>query len=265
MESDESSKRYFISMLKEIDKAKRLTIEILRKHSLCNIKVIERAGKSVKDPNPLSSMLMAINQKYPISVKRSVAKSTKLPTRFLQDEGRTLDMHDRSRILCKLEAIDWWIDVSPLPNELTIDTINLLYKKHKDEAKLYYSIDWLKPIKFGQTNIERKKVNTNQPLINIKKQDAPKLIEQCLFPDSVIPYTQFPESILNKAKEIIKISLTDQMTIISQMRILLNQFDSGTKTLPVIPGISESISSIQHALYGSNYKITQLKIKQDLL
>jgi hypothetical protein len=85
---------------------------------MMNLKLIERSSRSRKDPSPISCAMSTVELKYPISVDRSKAIEHKIPIKFLcPTKHNREDHHTHDRILCRKEAIDWWVSESEVPNE----------------------------------------------------------------------------------------------------------------------------------------------------
>lgn len=86
--------------------APKKTIEILRNTPLCDTKGVKRASRDVKHPNPLSSTMATMSQKYPITINKERAIRYKVPEElYLKVE----DNHIGGRLLCRKEAVDWWV------------------------------------------------------------------------------------------------------------------------------------------------------------
>lgn len=136
---------------------------------MMNLKLIEKSARSKKDPSPLGSAMAMMRLKYPISIKKEKAMSYSLPTNmlFLGREGE--DKHTHGRILCKKEAINWWVTKSRVPDENIVQAIRILYGPLEKEVEAYFSINWRDArIKFGQPVIERRYVPTQTPAFRMR-------------------------------------------------------------------------------------------------
>nr|QED21505.1 PB2 [Lestrade virus] len=255
-------KKYFLSILNKIKNASDATLDIIADNELCNIKLIERSSKSMKDPNPLATVMSTMALKYPLSIDREKAKKYNIPKEFLQSEGASevRDMHHASRILCKKEAIDWWVDESPLPDDSIKAVIDILFRMPREEVKKYYSIEW-QSIRIGQVNVERKMIQTKEPLIAADKRTRETIIESIFFPDAVICYEHFPESLTKGVRELVKANVCSHMALASQMRVVLSQLDPRFKIIPVPSGFPDHIAGIKHAIMGANFTIRHRPIK----
>lgn len=60
-------------------KAPALSISILRETPACNIDVIRRSAKDIRDPNPLQNTMAHLSRKYPISLNTAKAKKHHVP------------------------------------------------------------------------------------------------------------------------------------------------------------------------------------------
>jgi hypothetical protein len=52
-------------------------------------------------------------------------------------------MHYHAKILCKNEAINWWIEQSEIPSSETKEVTDDL-KQHRNKTAAYYGINWAK-------------------------------------------------------------------------------------------------------------------------
>src|SRR5258705_212842 len=98
-----------LGLINTADEAK---LKLLRSTPMNNLKVAKRLSHDNRDPNPLSSTMTGIIQKYPISVDLEEAAKFDMPARFMAP-GR--DNERYSRGLCTLEAVEWWITKSEVP------------------------------------------------------------------------------------------------------------------------------------------------------
>nr|QPZ88430.1 putative polymerase PB2 [Soybean thrips quaranja-like virus 1] len=255
----ENDKTYLMHCVNLILGAHKDTVKILRENPMSNVKLIERSGKCLKDPNPLSSAMANMSLKYPISIDRAKAKQYGVPETYLDSKE---DMHYHGRILCKKEAIDWWVDYSPDLTEGQKHAIDILMEGHRDEVKSYYSIDWSQGrIEWSKPNIERRRVPTRSVLLHVDPKLREQLVAQTLMPDHVIPYFTITRSMKDKMDSILKLKLIDKSSIGTQVRMLLNQMDPRVRTLPVLAGLNEHKARIKHCIMGPNHSISGLDLK----
>nr|QMP82116.1 polymerase PB2 [Hymenopteran orthomyxo-related virus OKIAV173] len=238
-----------------INNADKKTIDLLMKNPMNNLKLIERSSKCLKDPNPLASTMAVMSTKFPLSIDKEKAILARMPNKYLNvREGVIGDTHHHGRILCKKEAIEWWITKSEVPTKETQDVIDILMKQHRKEVSDYYSMNWLKAsIKWGQPNLERRRVNTREPLVQIDPTIRDQAIMQALMPDFTIPFMRVTDNDIKQVKDILNISVTSKMQLSTQIRVLVNQMDSRRRVLPVLPGSSDHLSSMKHAIMHSNF------------
>lgn len=90
-------------------------MQIIKSQKMCNVRLVERSAKCIKDPNPLSSTMAVMTQKYPLSVKRTKIKKYSLPKEFFPSKPVD-DTHRHDRVLCRKEAVDYWAGVSAIPS-----------------------------------------------------------------------------------------------------------------------------------------------------
>jgi hypothetical protein len=249
-------------LARKINNAAAESIGILRGQSMCNIKLIERSSKSMKDPNPLSSTLSVLSQKYPLSVDVEKTKKYKVPLQYLLTKnGKPVwDTHNTGRVLCKKEAIEWWMDKSEMPTQELINVIDILYRHHRGETEKYYSSDWNTGVRFGITNVERRVVNTNDPIITADRRTREKLVETVLFPQLVVPYEEYPDYLKQQLVDLMGTTIGSHISLPSQIRILLNQLDPRARVLPIIPGTHEGHAELKHAIMGPNFVMRDVKV-----
>lgn len=101
-----------------------------------------------------------INRKFPLQINKRNADNFRIPSQYLAGIS---DHHNHNNILCKKETVSWWAQHSPMPDENQIRTIDLLYKKHRDETKEYFSINWHNAvIKFGKMVMTKQITTTHR-------------------------------------------------------------------------------------------------------
>lgn len=232
-------------------------IEIMRTQKMMNLKLIERSAKSKKDPSPLVTAMATMGLKFPITVDTQKALECDMPREFLWQGKKGEDYHTHGRTLCKKEAVDWWVEKIEVPGEDVVRVIDLLYTNSRYEVHCYKSVAWGNSrIKFGPPVIERRNVSTRRPIVNIEKKLREQLIKQALFPDLSLPNEIITQDMLSQVKELIEIGIDSKMTLASQIRILLTQMDPRIRYLPLIPGSPEITVGFKHAMYHSNFTLT---------
>nr|QMP82396.1 polymerase PB2 [Coleopteran orthomyxo-related virus OKIAV158] len=254
MPSGEETKKYLMNIIKSINRANPQTIEILRNQPMCNIKLIERSSKNTKDPNPLMTTMSTMSQKYPISIDKTRAEMSKIPHAFLgvKDGKYIYDSHRHNRILCKKEAIEWWIENSNLPSDKTIKVIDILFQTPRKDVEAYYNVEW-KSVRIGTVNTERKLISTRTPLIKADKPTREKAVERLFFPLTTIAYDPIPDSMMTNLKALVDDNLATNISLPSQIRIFLNLLDPKNRVLPLPSNFDERLAPMKHALMGSNF------------
>jgi len=253
----EKRKEYLLEIIKAINGADARTLQIIRENPLCNARLIERSSKSTKDPNPLSTTLSTITQKYPISIDVRMAQKYNVPKDLLcvRNDKPVKDSRIHDRVLCKKEAVDWWVCQSNLPDKPTVDLINLIFKPHYKEVTKYYDMEW-PIIRVGTPNLEKRSINTRTPLINTDKATRQKAVEAIFFPEYAVLYDPIPTNLLGQLRTIASQEIASNMSLSSQLRIFMNSLDPKTRTLPVPPGFRDEYTSLKHAIIGSNFVCT---------
>nr|AVR52568.1 PB2 [Photinus pyralis orthomyxo-like virus 1] len=255
-------KKLFLECLRKIVKAKHQSVNIMRSYNMNNMKLIERSSRCIKDPNPLASTMSTLSQKYPITVDSQRYKEYKVPNEYIYKRGRKNeeevdDSHRHNRVLCKKEAVDWWVSASPVPEPDTVALINILFEQPRKEVKDYYSMRWGDTrVRFGRPNLERSSVSTKKPVIEVDRSIRKTLLKTALFPHLCSPAERVPREDLEKMEKLMKLRLTTKMSLPRQIRILMCSMDPHRRVLPVIPGTMDLLAPMVHALRHNNFVIT---------
>jgi len=272
MNDENPHKKLLMLKAKTILTSRKQVIEILRNQKMMNLKLIEKSARSKKDPSPINSAMSTMGLKYPITLDKERAVKYGVPSIYLAKGKQGEDKHTHGRILCKKEAIDWWVERSDIPSKEVQASIDILYRQSKEEVDRYYGIDWSESrIKYGPPVIERRYVKTKTPLFEIPSSIQNSLIKETLFPDLTIPDKRITPNMKNDARELVTLALEGKLTLSSQIRILLSSLDPKVRCLPMIPGSSESTANMKHSLCHSNFVITNVvvaereKIKTDTM
>uniref|UniRef100_A0AAT9JA19 Polymerase PB2 n=1 Tax=Cryptocercus meridianus orthomyxovirus 2 TaxID=3133493 RepID=A0AAT9JA19_9ORTO len=249
---DSTSKEVLLSLCKKIKEANRGSIDILRTQPVCNLKIVQRRAKNIKDPNPLSSMMSTISTKYPLSVDIERASKVGLPREFLYLK----DAHQHGRVLCKLEAVDWYLNNSKAPTNDIKKAIDILFETKRNQVKFYYSFDWSRArISHGETYIQRSLINMQESSIKIPRNQKVEYIMACMMPQYILDYGQLNKDLLDDLKKIRDLNLLSKMTIQSQLRILMNTLDEKPRFVPCLVNASVEVNRIRHAFATNRYKI----------
>lgn len=256
----EHDKTLLLNLCKMITNAGFRTIECLRTNTMSNLKLIDRSSRCVKDPNPLASTMSIISTKYPISVDKEIVIKSGVPNKYYyKNHSIQDDTHYHGRVLCKKEAVDWWITNSTIPDEDTIESISILTASTKKDVSLYNSINWSESrIQWGPPNLERRRISTKNPLAKVDPTIREQVIMQTLMPDHTLPHSRVTKDDLTSIKGLADLSLPSKMSLSAQLRILLNQLDPKKRMLPVIPGCSDIIGPIKHALVHNNFVLNNI-------
>uniref|UniRef100_A0AAT9J9Q7 Polymerase PB2 n=1 Tax=Blattella germanica orthomyxovirus 1 TaxID=3133491 RepID=A0AAT9J9Q7_9ORTO len=248
-------KKIFLHCIRSINNVSDRALTILRTNKISNMRMIERNSKSLKDPNPITSTMVCMASKYPITVDKTKCDKYKIPSRFMheRDEDIIADTRKHDRVLCKKEAIDWWIDNAEVPKEGLLGVINTLYKEPREQVRLYLKIDWSKTeLRFGPPVIERRLVPTRDVPHFIPHNLREPLLKEILFPELTLPDSRITGDLIGKMKEIVDTGIQSRLSLPRQIRILLNHMDPKLRTLPVLPGMSNKTLSLKHAIIHNN-------------
>nr|DBA44340.1 TPA_asm: polymerase PB2 [Diachasmavirus orthomyxi] len=264
METDNTNKSVLMLLINKIKKANAKSIAILRNNPMSNLKLIERSSKCIKDPNPLNSMMMTINTKYPITVNADKARNYGVPDEFLCPGKKGEDVHYHGRQLCKLSTINWWLENSKKVEDDTKLTVDILYKQVRKDVNNYYNLNWeASRVQFGVVNLERKLVNTRNPDIVVPRNLIKPLLMQTLMPDHTIPFDDIPSHIKGEFSDMIKQTPLEKINLCTQLRVLQGSLDEKKRVLPVQPGISEQMAQFSYAMRQNNIALSGLHWKRE--
>lgn len=255
MENDNKMKEQLMIAIREINKANKGTINILRNTEVNNVRMIERNSKNVKDPNPLMSAMSNMSKKYPISINKEKASKYGVPSMLLGP----MDTHLHERISAKKESIDWWIKNAKVPREELLEVINVVCRKHAKSVSDYYDIDWSNTeFQFGRVELERVRSRIQTPLMEIPHSLRDEALIQAFLPDSTIHREYIENEILQTLKDKMGEMTAPTMNWASQLRILKSQLDPKVRCLPSFSGISEDLVELKHALLHQNFRVKRM-------
>lgn len=110
--------------------------------------------------------MMAMTTNYPIRARRETLVKYEVPPEFIGGS----DSRVQGYAQCKIDAIDWWIERSRLPNDEVRQVIDVLAAKPRKEVEDYLKINWRgTTILKGYSNLERKAVATQRPIVKIPR------------------------------------------------------------------------------------------------
>lgn len=227
--------------------------------------IVERSSKCVKDPSPLTSTMVSLSRKFPLSIDREKALRYKVPENLMHkvEQKKTEDMHRHGRILCKKEVIDWWVDKSSLPSPSIIETINVLYKQQKEEVEEYFKINWFdSEIHFGNVVLNRENVATRVPIVNVSRDNRKAVVIQTLMPDLVVHYPMRLRHELVELKSLTNLSALAQISLSTQARLLLTSMDERRRWLPVPTGHLEKHVQMKHAFIQISSEVKPNKLPE---
>nr|AVR52573.1 PB2 [Photinus pyralis orthomyxo-like virus 2] len=254
----EKKKEYLMMKLKKVLAASSRTIDKARRMKMYNLKLIERSSKCVKDPNPLGTAMGLMGTKYPLVLRRRDALKQGMPKSLIApSKGESEDRHRHGWTLCRKEAVDWWVSSSEVPNEESIEVINLLYKNSRNEVHNYYQMNWERAsIQWGHVILERRIVPTRDPIANVPKSLREHAVKQILFRDYTLPSYKVTTTTLESLRDFMNMSLSSKVALSKQIRVLLNELDPRERCLPVTSGMEAGFSPLKHALTHTNFVVT---------
>nr|UQS95354.1 MAG: PB2 [Byreska virus] len=257
-ESQRKAKKELLMMIcQKINKSSPGARKILKETPICNLRQIAREAKNVKDPNPLQTMMNSISQKWPITVDKEKARKCGLPKEFLGGK----DIHGFGRRLCKLDAIQWYVQNCGLPSDDVRESIRVLFKTKTEQVSEYYEWDWANGVVyFGDKMMVRAMVNMNKPLVELPQRQRNQYIIAAMFPEQMINWRCIDSGILEKMSDLKRLTIDAKLPIISQIRILSSFADPKPRMIPTCPSIAMSAQPIRHAFASHNHLIRVSKI-----
>nr|QRW42567.1 MAG: polymerase PB2 [Astopletus virus] len=248
----EEAKRILMALVQKVNKASVNTISILRTTPLCNLKTIQRRSKNLKDPNPLSSMMIATSNRYPLSVDTKKAAECKLPREFLGGP----DSHQYGRTLCKIEALQWYSDHAPPPTDETKAAVDILFKAKRKEVRDHYAKDWEHSIiRYGAVLLVRKPVPTQEVVFEVPPGQRHDYLIAALMPDHYTNRGNLDPEILERLNEVKVLSIGAKLMLQSQLRILLNMFDPKVRFIPALDTASDNLNRVRYTVASGTHRV----------
>lgn len=243
-EKTKAAKKRLLDICSKTLKLSEGSRDILRKVPVCNLRQIERQAKNLKDPSPLQTMMASISEKYPISIDAEKARLARVPSEFLGPK----DTHRHGRIICKKEAITWFINESEPPGEGVRKAMDVLYQTQRRLYSDYSAWDWsMARINYGQQELRRETVRTNVPLMEVPRGERTNLLIAVLFPESVIHWENIDKGLLDKLKEFVYKISDAKVPILHTIRLVGSMMDPRERTIPISPSLPRSVHYFRHA------------------
>lgn len=258
MEANLDFSDVLMNCVRMIIKAPALSISILRDTPACNIDVIRRSAKDIRDPNPLQTTMAHLSRKFPISLNTAKARKHRAPPEFLSN---ALDNHRRERTLARLDAIDWWVTQAPLPSTEHQNLIDVLYAFPRKEVKDYMSINWQDTrVRFGWVLMNKEVVSTRAPAIKVPRHLQESMILQALLPDFTLKYEATCPELEANLKAIIDANPSTKMSFMQQVRIIMQHLDSRPRLQPMTVGTSDATGVFRYAISQGNFSLRGIKL-----
>lgn len=256
MENEQENKARFMKAIRMINNARTLTLKYMKKYPAFLTRTIDRNSKTIRDSDPLSSTLVAVRQKFPITVKRNHP--------FLRVLPKDLYMHREDtryfgRIPAKKEAVLVYQSLQEQPSEEEIKVINAIFDHNLRFWNQLKIIDWSKvTLIYGIPNLERRIVITNpidEPVDRMYRIDA---IAQALGISSLLEYNSVPDYAIQTIKRMLNSEQMGVRSLATTIHMIRNMLDEQPRFLPVIPGISSHFSRVFHAIFQPTYRAVGL-------
>jgi len=131
---------------------------ICREQPINVLRAIQRAGYLQRDPNPLTTTMIAMGTKYHILVdKRKLEGFAYNPENLCP----VPDTRRYNKIPAKMEIIEDWLNAPMEPNPDNEKAIEQYYAQHCRDVKKYFNYDWANSrIQFGPTTLQRVRIQT---------------------------------------------------------------------------------------------------------
>nr|BEJ26073.1 polymerase basic 2 [Aedes orthomyxo-like virus 2] len=245
-------KKGLLALAEKIVTANQGTINILKNTPLCNLKTVQRNAKNLKDPAPLQSMIAVISTKYPLSVDSAKAAKYNLPSHLLDKN----DAHQYGRRRCKMEAVGWFLEHVPVPNDDIKRAVDILFRAKREEVKAHYEIPWARStIRFGKTCLLRQLVPTQEVVFKVPLHQRVEYLMTALMPHLSIMYPSLDPAVVEELKVLTNLNLDSKLTIQSQLRILLNMMDSKPRYMPALPEYPHTVNRARYTIASANHLI----------
>jgi hypothetical protein len=228
---------------------------IIRERKMYHAKLIERSSRCTKDPNPLATTMILLNQKYPIALSVPETKKYGIPKTFLAPTNNpsSEDSHRHDHVLARMEVINWWIENSEMPNEQNVRLSDILFMQSDKDVSSYFAQNWSKSsLKWGTPILQRNKVRTKEPIVDIPQHLRVSAIKEMFFPHYTVPNVSLPPSIVTELKEKMNVVLEDNLPLSKQVRIVLNSLDPKERYLPTLASSGDNNIPIKHAIVHNN-------------
>nr|QRW42440.1 MAG: polymerase PB2 [Wuhan Mosquito Virus 6] len=253
----EALKKRFLEACRMVTKMPEKSDEYLTSIPICNLRQLERLASSKKDPVPVLTTQSNISEEYPISVNLERAKECGMPSNLL---GRR-DTHSFGRVVCKKEAIDWFIDNSEVPAEELKSAIDVIYRTQRRMAEDYYRHDWERAhVKYGPHVMRRETVCMNKVIIDIPLPLRVPTLIAALFPNTVVNWETIDKGFLDSLRIQLDQLFVTKLPILHQMRLLINMMDPRIRTLPVSPSLPKEIAYFRHAFSSPLHMVRVLTL-----
>uniref|UniRef100_W8C842 Polymerase PB2 n=1 Tax=Ceratitis capitata TaxID=7213 RepID=W8C842_CERCA len=233
------------------------TIKILQGNSVSQINTIERNSKSIKDPDPLSSMLSNIAMKYPITISTSSIKSYKIPQEYVMKSG---DLRKYNRTPCKLETIDWYLNNSDDPKQEVKEVIQGMMSSGITRLNKIMTMSW-KNLNYSvcRTQFTTMMIATNPLEIKIPRELKIPLLSKVLGIDNYIEYSDIPIDMIDMVKEkLLKNNSIPFRSLPNVIQYLGSELNEKYRFLPVLPGMNEDFLLVSHALVQPCYSAVEI-------
>nr|APG77901.1 polymerase PB2 [Sanxia Water Strider Virus 3] len=220
-------------------------IDVLRSNSMCNMRVVQRKAKNIKDPNPLSTMMTLMPTKYPLTITSEGAKEAEIPLNLIGPP----DAHHHGRRVCKIEAVNWYLENRKPTTGEERDAVDLIYRSFDRDVEEYFRIDWSNStVSIGEVLFSRENVSMNEEIVNIPNNLRYLYITAALFPEYLFSWELIDREKLAQVKMQRDIVGKCKLSLVSEIRILLNSMDPKYRIIPALHGAGKFINRMRHAV-----------------
>lgn len=110
--------------------------------------------------------------------------------------------------------------------------------------------------------LERRPTRQRNTTMIMSREMRDSALLQVLAPESVIPYSEVPQTIIDRLKNIASTTLSSKILFSQQARILAKALNPNYKFAPSIPHSSDITAPIRHAICQGNWSMAGYKLPE---
>ncbi|CAH0401986.1 unnamed protein product [Chilo suppressalis] len=210
------TKEILLKASREILRLRQRSLNMIRDRKMYHTKLIERSSKCTKDPNPLATTMILLNQKYPLAISKPEARKYGVPNHYLYVNGKKEieDSHMQNHVLAKLETIHWWVSNSSVPSGQLKKLADVLFKNLDNQCRAYYEVNWRATrIQWGPPTLQRDLVRTNKPVVEVPCNLRAAALKEIFFPDFSSTHPRITSGTIAELRNHMDVAITDNMPL----------------------------------------------------